>query len=389
MTDADSRSRFISAGVDPRSWPKSEIKNMVLEFESVMREHDYGAAYFKFHGKTSQLSEFEIESDAILFRKTYEAELATVRAKELSRAIGQNPGDCEKLIREFQASSAPSDESYSLREILTRTVHEIERRHIENEFVVRITDYPLLCNMVGGLNPSRIGMIAAKTGVGKTSLGLNLALSAAKTMHVLYVNMEMSLEDIGIKVFQCVGEITYKDIQAMTIPFGKIADMENSMDEKHGVTCTSGRALSLDQIVALTRKTASEKSLKLVIVDYDQKILAADDMDEWKTILRSVTQLEEIAKQEKIHIIVMSQANDDGNPRASVRSMQPMSYVLNFYAEGNAHFLRTIKNRFGPLGELEVSFDKERNLIKEKEIHKNRKTNVQTEKNKYGVYPQA
>ena len=90
------------------------------------------------------------------------------------------------------------------------------------------------------------------------------------------------------------------------------------------------------------------ESYGFVIVDYDQKIISKNSDEEWKSVLKTVEMLEECTKQTNAHILVLSQGDDEGQPKASKRSKQPASAVLHLGKnDDNEWFIRTTKNRFG------------------------------------------
>ncbi len=78
---------------------------------------------------------------------------------------------------------------------------------------------------------------------------------------------------------------------------------------------TDGRSLNLSQIQLLIRTMVVERGIKQVFIDYDQKIFVDDPRDEWRTLQVAAESLEQIAITNNIHITLLSQADENGDPK--------------------------------------------------------------------------
>ena len=227
--------------------------------------------------------------------------------------------------------------------------------------------------MIGGFNPGRVSIVSAHTGFGKTNLALNLAIRAAKTMTVGIVNMEMIDTDIMDRLFAIESRKTHDQVAKGDVDWSHMIDFfSNDIPKK--MFFTDGKNLSINEIYSYAYRLKKDKNLSILFLDYDQKIdLHLDNRTpEWKALQLAVHAIESMAKELNIHVLMLSQASDEGTPSGSKRSMYPTSVVLWFTKDikGEKFILRPIKNRFGPTSmSIDLEYKPEMSLIYEKGLY--------------------
>ena len=128
-----------------------------------------------------------------------------------------------------------------------------------------------------GFHENELIILAARPGMGKTAIVLNLATNAAintkKTVAIF--NMEMSAEQLVLRMLSSVGQIDnnklksghleHDDWRKLNEAISRLADAKIYIDDTAGMTVNEMRA-------KCRRLSSSEDGLDLVIVDYLQLI---------------------------------------------------------------------------------------------------------------------
>jgi hypothetical protein len=362
------------AGIAGRPWPEFEGSKLLERFESTARTKTIKAAMYE----VSDALNFEnkkatLPKDLDSLKAVFDSACDYLFARELVGKLRTNPQDFRQLIQEYAPNSKTTGSDVkSIEQMIAEFVKENERRIEANEFEVIIPGWPTLSTYIGGFNPGRLTIITAGTGVGKTNLCMNLSTCLWKSsIPSLYINMEMDLHDVSTRFLTAQLNIERRELKSENY-IQKINPLGETLSEKKNTLFfTSGRSLSLTDIEVMATEHKQKHGIKFLFVDYDQKINSDSSDDEWKHIQKSCEALEETAKRLKIHVVLLAQADGDGDgvPRASKRMLQSASTALFFKRDNDRHFLKAIKNRHGENGfELELQYDPVRSSIKEGQL---------------------
>ena len=237
--------------------------------------------------------------------------------------------------------------------------------------------------MLGGLQRSDLVVVAARPGVGKTSLILNIALAASQRFHycTLVMSLEMSHEQVTERlVAQSSG------IDSQKLRFGQLADDDWPLlvqatsrlgDVPLWIDDTPG--LSIGQVRAKARRMQAARGLDLLVIDYLQ-LMASDRRTENRNQeIAAISQgLKNLARELNIPVLVASQLSRGVEQRSDKRPMlsdlrdsgaieQDSDVILFIYRddiynpESDKHHLAELiiaKQRKGPTGTVEVYWDK-------------------------------
>ncbi|MBZ0258643.1 replicative DNA helicase [bacterium] len=251
-----------------------------------------------------------------------------------------------------------------------------------------------LDQMTSGFQPSDLIVLAARPSVGKTSLVLNFAESAAlEGAAVGLFSLEMSSEQIAERVLcsqarvnlkhMRSGFFTKKDANDLILTASKIHDMPLYIDDTPNLTPT--------EVMSRARRLKSEApNLSMLIIDYLQLMSTGRGGDNRQQEVAEISRaLKILARDLNVPIIACSQLSravekrDDGLPRLSdLRESGAIEQdadlvvfihreVLKGEFEGEEedleagrqqHFsykLVIAKHRNGPVGEVPIYFAKE------------------------------
>lgn len=361
-----------SIGISHHDWPEGDSKELVEEFEAEKAKFGFQVAAHKVYERTYSRYGAEVSFKKEVLEKEYFEALEEFNNVEVAKKILANPMEGKKLASEILLRSGDKNDLVSWdAQAIKNTIEENERRHNEGKSTIVIPGWEYLSRGIGGFNPGRVGLLTAPTGFGKSTLAINLLLSARKTMNTVCFNMEMLEHDFAERMLIAETQISYGDWKGCKFDIQQLKPVLQN-DHKGSLRFTRGNALSIEDIYSKLVIEKKKHGLDFVVIDYDQKInlRMPRGTPEWKALQIAIQELEEIAKQLEVFILVMSQANENGDPSGSKRSKYSASCVLSFYRRDDSRvFIKAIKNRFGKHGVcIECNYDPGKSFVKEQRV---------------------
>jgi len=234
-----------------------------------------------------------------------------------------------------------------------------------------------LDNIISGLNKSDLIVIAARPGVGKTSLAMNIAqhLTTRENRKVAVFSLEMSKEQLVTRMLATEARITGSRL----IRGDLRADEWDRLTEAVDILVKS--RLKIDDnpsitIAEMKAKLRREKNVDLVIIDYLQLMHSTKKSDNRVNEVADLTRsLKIMAKELNIPVIVLSQLSRDSERRnepmlSDLRESgaieQDADIVLMLYREEKAETgkmgiakCKIAKNRHGRTDTIELYWDGE------------------------------
>lgn len=364
-------------------WPHGEARDMALDFMATLDIMPFIAASRSFGFKAAKLnSETQIDEDSML---TFEGNLDLHLFKELGAQLLNNPEFGHKLLANFESKSTSSIEWLNMRHSSADTIAKHLEKTKAGDTRVILSNFPKLSKAINGFNPGRITLITAASGFGKTKLAINIALAFCKDgKSCRYFNMEMIEDDFVGMIIQKEARISSQSWADGSFITNDNLNLLNSFVQNpfENLFFTNGENLSSLSIIGSIYKHRPD----VAIIDYDQKMIM-EGADEWYAMLKTIEKLEDAAKVTNCHIIVLAQANDDGDLKSSKRSKQPASAVLNFYRDEMGCFIKSIKNRFEKPFCLELDYRPEISLISELDFKKETPTVIKKENQWSHLFP--
>jgi len=216
----------------------------------------------------------------------------------------------------------------ALQAILKRNLNEIHAiiNGKERESTV-LTGFRGLDAMLGGLKPGSLNIIAARPGMGKTSLVINIATNVAvhKRHNVDIFSLEMSKAEIGNRILASRADVTSKELarakiskekeEELTRAYRTLAELPIYIDDNSAVNPV--------KMLSKCKELKSRGQLGLVIVDYLQLMSGsglsknASRQEEVANISRS---LKIMAKDLQVPIIALAQLSRASEKRSSDRA---------------------------------------------------------------------
>lgn len=375
------RALYSALGIDPRDWPAGEAQRLALGFLELLAKRGEDHAKFKMIPLLDSLEGMDLPIDSGELKAAYNEAICYSHAMILGENIRREPMKADEFVREYQTRRSHEVKSIVINDALNDWFKEQVKRIEDKKALVLIPNWHKLSKMIGGFNPGRFSMLAAGTGLGKTLLALNLAHEAIREFDVLFFNMEMSVNDMISRAIAAGTAMTHDEIATGNLDYEKLTNYQEKLNQRRKLIMTDGRSLALDQIKAKAYLCKQQyPDLALIIIDYDQKIqfTYSRGEQEWQALKRAAEDLEELAKMLDVHICMLAQGNEDGDPKASERSKQPAATVLHFYRDGSEYVIEAVKNRFGQIGrKLYLKFDGAKSHIEEISHEQPRKGRLQ------------
>lgn len=241
-----------------------------------------------------------------------------------------------------------------------------------------------LDRLLGGLQRSDLIIMAARPGMGKTSLGLSLTLQAARKWdkRIALFSLEMSDEQLVQRLLSAE-----TGIDSQRLRLGQIRDEEWPV-LMQATTLLADTAIFIDDTPAISamelrskaRRLDSEHGIDLIIVDYLQLMRGENRNENRQQEISFISRsLKELARELNVPVIAMSQLSRAVESRHDKRPMladlresgsieQDADVVLFIYRDEiynpdtefpNIAEIIVSKHRSGPTGIFSVYFKKQ------------------------------
>jgi len=212
-----------------------------------------------------------------------------------------------------------------LKTLLTRAVDRIDALFRSDSATTGVpTGFKDLDDMTSGLQAGDLVIVAGRPSMGKTSLAMNIAESAAlgSKLPVAIFSMEMPGEQLAMRMMSSLGRINAHKVRT-----GKLED-DDWPRLTHAIGLLAEAPMFIDDTPALTplelrtraRRLKREHGLGLIVVDYLQLMEAPESGENRATEISSITRsLKGLAKELSVPVIALSQLNRSLEQRPNKR----------------------------------------------------------------------
>jgi len=186
------------------------------------------------------------------------------------------------------------------------------------------TGFTELNKITFGFQPGELIILAARPGIGKSAMALNLATNncEATNSYVAFFSLEMGMDQILMRLFSTFSGLTLNKIRS-----GKLTDNEMALLyaakhklDKFNLYFADAGATDVEEVVAVSRRLKREGRLDFVIVDYLQLLTTTkrftNRVDEVSKISR---QLKLLARELQVPVVALSQLSRDIEKREDKR----------------------------------------------------------------------
>ncbi len=308
-------------------------------------------------------------------------------ATQVTENVDQVRDEAEKAL--FQALAKGEKASIrTMTDILHETFAQIQDIHDRKARLLGLsTGFYEIDDLLSGLQPGQLYIVAARPSMGKTSFALNILENVAlrEQKPVLLFSLEMASQQIAQSML-CSharvdssllrsGRVSEEDFQKLVMAAGAFHEAKIFIDDSAD--------LSALELRTRARRMKARENIELVVVDYLQKMHAksGNKAPESRQLEISMisSNLKSLAKELNLPVIALAQLNraaegrEDRKPmlsdlRESGAIEQDADAVMALYREeyykpdtekkGVAEVL-LLKNRTGPVGNVDMAFIKQ------------------------------
>ena len=326
---------------------------------------------------------------------------AIVRDRALLRRLGETADEINNMVYEGAGEAdtmleAAERKIYALRQgrsvgglvpvssVIQNVFDELAEASSSGSKIPGLeTSLPDLDRMILGLNKGELLIIAARPGMGKTSIALNMALHTAMNQHktVALFSLEMRKEELVKRLLSRAALVPMNNLLT-----GQLSDQQwrDVSDAAQTLSTTNIRVddnptLTVSDMNAQCRRVSN---LDLVIIDYLQLMQSAGSGHTWSNESRTQAvsdisrMLKIMAKELNVPVICLSQLSRANEGRQDKRPVlsdlresgsieQDADVVIGLYRDGyynkeseNPNLAEAIilKNRKGATGTVELSW---------------------------------
>ena len=232
--------------------------------------------------------------------------------------------DAEKTI--FQIANKRTNQNFVQLNIwLKKTFQHLSDIKSNSKGITGVASgYKKLDEMTSGFQKGDLIVLAARPSMGKTALALSLAAQAANENSVGFFSLEMSAEQLTLRMLSSESGIAHHNIRNATISSqewieltsvaGRLSQMKLFIDDT--------AMLSVMDLRAKARKLKMEHKLQFLIVDYLQLLHSTTKHENRHQEVSEISRsLKALAKELDIPIIALSQLSRAVDSRMDKRPM--------------------------------------------------------------------
>ncbi len=260
-----------------------------------------------------------IESYCKIIAEKYCARCLAVVAKDLLREISEGSETATTLLDSAEQRIYDIRQGRDVRGLVPiRDVMVDTYKHLgdisgpdREKFVGAKTGFPELDAITGGMNNSDLVILAARPGMGKTSLALNLATNVSRRSGrtVAIYSLEMSMEQLVSRMLSTEALVDSHKLRTGRLDnkeWGRIANSADVLSAMN-IYLSEATGITVSQMKAQLRRI---KNLGMVVIDYLQLMDAPLKSDNRVLVISEITRsLKLMAKELNIPVLLLSQLN--------------------------------------------------------------------------------
>lgn len=281
----------------------------------------------------------------------------------------------------FSISQKQTVKSFTpVKDALAQSFDRLDELHKQSEGLRGVpTGFKDLDDALAGMQKSNLIILAARPGVGKTSMALNIAqnLAVSYKRPVAIFSLEMSKEELVDRLL-----VSQADIDAWKLKTGKLSEEDfTALSNAMGVLAEAPiyiddtPALSILEMRTKARRLQVDVGIDLLVVDYLQ-LSRSRNLENRVQEVSEITQgLKNLARELKIPVLAISQLSRAVEQRGEKRPQladlresgsieQEADVVMFLWREDEEHLenivLDIAKHRNGPLKTIKLYFKGDR-----------------------------
>jgi replicative DNA helicase len=297
-------------------------------------------------------------------------------------------GEVDDIVDRAQAEvyevteKRTSEDFRPLGELMPGVLEEIESFSNRKEGLVGVpTGFEDLDRLTNGLHPGQLVIVAARPGMGKSTLAMDFARAASirNNMPSVFFSLEMSSSEIMMRLLSAESGIELGAIRSGKLNENQWTVLAKHMGDlaNHPMYLDDSPNLTMMEIRAKARRLKQRHDIKLIVVDYIQLMSSGRKVESRQQEVSEFSrQMKLLAKELEVPVVALSQLNRGPETRTDKRPMlsdlresgsleQDADMVILIHREdaydkdspraGEAD-LMVVKHRNGPTQNIAVAF---------------------------------
>ncbi|MFC1886857.1 replicative DNA helicase [Thermodesulfobacteriota bacterium] len=255
------------------------------------------------------------------------------KANEISKRCFEDRGDIDETVDFAESSIFEISDSkikpafYPISQVIESNLDALEERQGNKSMVTGVpTGYSEIDEKTAGLQKSDLIILAARPGMGKTALALNISRNAAVDSNVptAIFSLEMSKEQLSMRMLSSEaridsarmrrGFISQDDWMQITGAASTLTDAPIFIDDSPNISAL--------EIRAKARRLKMDKHIGLVIIDYLQLMKSHRSAERRDLEISEISRsLKALAKEIDVPVLALSQLNRKLEERSEKRPL--------------------------------------------------------------------
>lgn len=272
----------------------------------------------------------EIVAEKAVLRRLVEA---GTRIVQMGYGGADGSSEVDQVVDRAQAAiyevteRRTSEDYIALEDLLQPTMDEIDAIASRGGSALGVpTGFRDLDEVTNGLHPGQMIIVAARPGIGKSTLGLDWvrSCSIAHGMTSVIFSLEMSRTEIVMRMLSAEAKVRLSDMRGgrmvdddwtrMARRMGEIGEAPLFIDDSPNMTMMEIRAKS--------RRLKQRHDLRLIVVDYLQLMTSGKKVESRQQEVSEFSrQLKLLAKELEVPVVAISQLNRGPEQRSDKRPL--------------------------------------------------------------------
>lgn len=282
-----------------------------------------------------------------------------------------------QMLSDVKINSKIVDKDCNMINVMAETLEDIENKYQKRDDYKYHTGFFELDKVTDGLHEQELTLLAARPGVGKTALALNIAENISKKgVSTYFVSLEMSKKQLGNRLISSKtgidshrirsGWLQEEDFELISQATTELAGLKMIIDSK---------STTIQEIELMAHELKEKKDIGLIIIDYLQLLKSKNKFNIREQEVADISRkLKLLSKDLNIPIIALCQLNRESLKRtrptnADLRESgsleQDADNIIFIYADDEELTKKVVeteliisKQRNGPTGTIKIKFDK-------------------------------
>jgi replicative DNA helicase len=246
---------------------------------------------------------------------------------------GAEGADVAEIVDRAQAEiydvteGRTSEDFVPLEELLQPTMDEIDAIASQGGISRGVpTGFTDLDDLTNGLHPGQMIVVAARPGMGKSTLGLDFMRSCSIKHHLpsIVFSLEMSRSEIVMRLLSAEAKIKLADMRSGRMSDDDWTRLARRMSEisEAPLYIDDSPNLTMMEIRAKARRLKQKADLRLIVIDYLQLMTSGKKVESRQQEVSEFSrQIKLLAKELEVPVVAMSQLNRGPEQRTDKKPM--------------------------------------------------------------------